>query len=222
MRINNRINFNKPTDLIEPNYPGQHPRQMPIYLKISFDTDPIEIYATTQDYRITGTPFDEWNGHVQVFELPSSVNAAKLKEWVDDKLIDYVKILAGGYESCWNGNNYVAKWSDKARQVLEDLNWKFSQNMDINSDFAPVTEMGGLWEPGEWLMHSIFLPDLEDPTVRIDKYMITATTPDNDLKKISDALEEEGEDMGVVWDGDMYEYLEDLRQDCIDLVDVDE
>ena len=110
--INVTFEFTRPTELVEPNYENQFPRQMPIYLKIDFSETPPKVQALAQEYRITGTPFDEWHGHMQTFQLPNNVDASALAEFVSDDLSKLINSIKNGYESVWDGSNYVACFNE--------------------------------------------------------------------------------------------------------------
>jgi hypothetical protein len=213
-KINIDIDFDSPVALVESNYDGQYPRQMPIYLKIFLSGETANIAAQTQNYDISGTPFSEWHGHDRVFGLPNNVDASALHDFVKIDIAPLVEKVAAGYTNEWDGNNYVAGFTDDSSNALDEI--------ERALDDAPTFDEGGLWDLGEWLDATTCRPTIEDPSGKVDGHKITARTTDDELDNIKNLIESAATDDNVVLDGNLDEYLTEIRDDCRDLTDDEE
>ena len=196
-----KINYESPLDLIEPNYPGNFPEQMPIYLEIDWERQ--EITAFTRDYNIGGTPAREWYGLATVYELPGNTRADQLAEWVKKEVIPRVEKLATKFESVWNGSNWVGEWKDDARDDLFDLEYFLDGECSGMGSIPTISDEGGLYHVIDWLENF--------PTA--DKYNITADTTDARLQEIADTIVSEAENDDVVLTGDVFYYLQQIREE---------
>ena len=188
------LDYESPIALAIPNYPGQFPRQMPIYLKIDWGS--AVVYAEARNYQIGGTPIDEWRGETSVYSLPDDVDATKLNSFVAERM-DVITKIADGYATRWDGNNYVPDFS-AVTDLKEELDDEFG-NLD---DSVDRIDEYMFTEPDEY-----FGCNGEN----LDPRTVTATTTDAEIDAIADRLSEEAARNGVVFDGDVTEYLSQLR-----------
>ena len=101
--------------LIEANYAGNFPRQMPIYLMVDKETR--EITVETRNYQICGTPMRQWNGFISVYRLPANVDAEKLAKDIDENYLSQFEQICGGWHSFWDGNNWKGTITDEAQEI---------------------------------------------------------------------------------------------------------
>ena len=77
----------------------------------------------------SGVPEDVWHGHTQRFGLPGPVRGS-----VVDELLDRIESLAericDGYTRTYDGNNYVAKFDDDAREALKEVESECADRID--------------------------------------------------------------------------------------------
>jgi hypothetical protein len=196
--------------LVEANYQGQFPRQMNIYLKIHLDEEPVRVVADTQDYNITGTPANEWNGHTEVFSLHDNVDASLLKEFVKSDLMEHIRIIADNYYSDWNGSNRVARFNDydavnRAKEIIEN---KIYHNL-------PIIDEGGLIDVSDWLVNETTRPTNENSTCMVNDFKITTETTDEQLQARAKIIEIDAKLQNYILDGDIFEYLKELRDECV-------
>jgi hypothetical protein len=204
--IINDINFYHPTDLINPNYSDQYPRQMPIYLKIYLNEEPPRIIAEAQNYNVTLTPNSERYGHIRVFGLPDDVDAKKLGGYVQRKIIPMVERMASGYRSEWDGSNHVAILSHDAVDADNEV--------DFLVDQVPLLVQGGLVDMEDYLDAVTRMPEGDHPTGNIDGVVVTAETTDPEILEIEDAIVYDARKENWVLDGDIVEYIEKIRNAC--------
>jgi hypothetical protein len=209
--MNNAIDFAEETALIEANSPNQFPRQTPIYLFVAFDDD--QIRAGTRDYRLTGTPINEWHGHVWAFELPDNVDAVALRQWVEDEILPQAQKVAAAYEPIWDGNNHVARFELKDNNA-DTVRFRLAEKCEDAPTLA--NDIGGLWDVGYWLVDATYHKATTGIQGVID---ITPDTTDEALEKAAELIESEAADQQIVLDGDVLEYLKDLRELCRDKAD---
>ena len=198
-----KINYENRLDLIEPNYPGNFPEQMPIYLEVDWERQ--EITAFTRNYQIDGTPSRQWHGLATVYELPGNTRADKLAEWVKNEIVPSVEKLIDKFESVWNGSNWIGRWSwdDQTEKNM----WMFCEQMSAEElgcgNIPTLSDEGGLYHVIDWLENF--------PTA--DKYNITADTTDARLQEIADTIVSEAENDDVVLTGDVFYYLQQIREE---------
>jgi len=191
--MDNKIEvYENSTDLIEENYPGNYPEQMPIYLWIDWETE--EITAGTRNYQIGGTPMREWHGLVSAYRLPWNVDARELQEWVQNEIIPVVIEIEAGFESYWDGSNWKGRFSEN---VDSDLSY-------IIETTCPTHE-GGLWDVSSWFES---YPD------------ITADSTDEEIQEIANDEVRDAENNGIILIGGVekvFEYLtmrrDELKED---------
>jgi len=185
--------YEKPTELLEQasGYRGAVPRD--IMLVINWQDE--EIYAETKDPGdrfIAGT---RWAGIEDAYILPSNVNAALLREWVEEEVVPRAQPLADAFEIVYDENgNQKGAFPGMVEEKLEFDKW-------LACDAEPPQHSGGLWTVEDWLEGGV--PE------------ITPDCSDEDLKRIaSEIVFEAEEDADVVIVGGVeavYDYLLSLR-----------
>jgi len=156
--------YENATDLIEED-PFNNHYQADIYLSVDWESEEIgvEIY-----YRDGSTPGDVWHGLRRLIQLPNTVDASSLKEDVDD-LLPRIDSIRAGYESYWNGHNWIGKFSDEAQEELYSLEYDIEQNPET---LFRLCEDGGLWDADDW-----FVDPVEE---------LTAETTDEEIKDLAE------------------------------------
>lgn len=168
--------FEKPTELLEPssNHRGAVPRD--ILLVINWQDG--EIYAETKDPGdrfIAGT---RWAGIEDAYILPSNVNAALLREWVEEEVVPRAQPLADAFEIvCDVNGNLKGAFPGMEEEKLEFDKW-------LACDAEPPTHGGGLWTVEEWLEGGV--PE------------ITSDLTDDDLVDLAGDIVREAEEQNVV------------------------
>jgi putative transposon-encoded protein len=184
--------FEKPTELLEPssNHRGAVPRD--ILLVINWQDG--EIYAETKDPGdrfIAGT---RWAGIEDAYILPSNVNAALLREWVEEEVVPRAQPLADAFGMvCDVNGNLKGAFPGMEEEKLEFDKW-------LACDAEPPTHGGGLWTVEEWLEGGV-------PEVAPD-------SSDEDLEILAEDLVREAESQDIVLVGgvqEAYNYLLSLR-----------
>lgn len=199
------IDFSEETDLIEANYQEQHPRQMPIYLKIYWreDGNP-RVVAFTANRSIEGCPMDEFHGTATAFSLPSNVDASDLARWVREKLSEKIIEINNGYEEVWDGSNYVGKFVED-----EEIEAMIENAPTLSGDNA------GLWDVSDWLGSTTKHPNSDDTTGSIDGIgEITANTTDKEIEEMVDQIIAEADAENVVLDGNVADFIREIRDEC--------
>lgn len=201
MTFDIKINFDGPLDLIEPNYSGNYPDQMPIYLEIDWERH--EITAFTRNYQVDGTPAREWHGLATVYELPNNTRADRLADWVRDEIVPLVEKLVAKFESMWDGSNVVGRWPDEMRDDLYDFVHRMDEEYNGMGSIPTIDDSGGLWHVVDWLEK---FPVAEE-------YGITPDTTDTRLQEIADEIKSDATNDHVVLTGDVFDYLQQIREE---------
>jgi len=194
-------------------YPGQTNSQ-PVYIELNCKHETL-----TADYNTeigNAVPFDVYHGHVQRFSIPL------LKTDDLNALLDEIAPLAerviDGYESVWNGNNHVARFSDDARAALEEI----EELCDVDADETNTVQV---WDIGNWLDGTTYYKSERDgqgtqckwnsviSVVVRDFGVINPETTDEELSEIESLIEADAETNDVVVE-DIESWLTELRDQC--------
>lgn len=139
------VEFKNVTDLIEANYAGQFPRQMPIWLSINWDTKEIWAYADGSN----NMTMNEFHKIVNTFKLPDGVDASTLKDFVVEKLIPLLDMEVSCFSVEWDAHNYVGRWDYKKRSY--DESYVIYDIQKLIDDEINEFSQGGLWDFVDWM-----------------------------------------------------------------------
>jgi len=114
--MKNNIGSLEEDALIDHNYSGNHPSQMPIYIWVDWETG--EISAGTRNYQIGGTPSREWNGYIQAIRIPNNIDAETLAANIDQYYLTKLDTIREGWEEFYNGNQHKGHLSENAQDIL--------------------------------------------------------------------------------------------------------
>jgi hypothetical protein len=150
----------------------------------------------------SGVPEDVWHGHTQRFGLPGPVRGS-----VVDELLDRIESLAericDGYTRTYDGNNYVAKFDDDAREALKEV--------ESECDSVDRGDCVCAWNAREWLDNA--------SAATLD---ITATTTDAQLDEMVSEIQSDAEGRGIDILEELSEYLHELRDELCEADDIDD
>ena len=151
--MQNLIDYNRKSELIEENYSGQHPEQMPIYLVINWADN--VVYCETRCKNIDGCPMVEWLNIGMRFNLPDNVDASELHDYIEDNVMPQISKAAGCFDTYYNGNNQIGNFEGYESLYVGYCEWSNSYDVvyaDIESllDDVPVNDYGGLWSFDEY------------------------------------------------------------------------
>lgn len=139
----NRINFEDPLALVQENYAGQYPRQMPIVLYISWENDYVEAYTNGS---VGSVPGEVWLRRATMIMLPPNVDASELKDDVD-RIIPMLESLRKHYTTNWDGHNWIGVFEEE----FEDKKSAFIWDLDDRGDeFFTTYDEGGLIDAGDY------------------------------------------------------------------------
>lgn len=179
-------------------YPGQSQEQ-PIFIELDCKTG---VLRADWDAEIgNAVPASVWHGHDQRFYIsimkPSSVNELM------QEIKPLAEIVINGYESVWNDNNHVAKFTDEAEQAIDKI-----RDICNNSDFDV-----DVWDVENWLDGILTHKDNE---YFLDSFgKITSETDDDELSEMAESIKADADSENTVVDG-VLDYLEELRKHCIE------
>jgi len=136
-------------------------------------------------------PSSVWHGHNQRWTIPILTAGAANK--LMEAILPVCDRVVAGYESCWDGSNNVARFSEDATDAIDEIGQVIGE-MPFN-DFDLLSMVPAC----EWLYDARH--DLG----------VTATTTDDELGEMAQTLDaEELDNQNVVMTGTL-EYLESLR-----------
>lgn len=174
---------------VDPSSNSLKPQTPYIELDLTSPDNAIHIDTYCQ---IDGTPISVWHGIVRRYYLSPYTDAEALTTDINAGVFDDLfQRIVDGSEVEWDGNNFVGRLNEDAREAEEDLEQLLEDYVDGSI---------GLWDAGEWLQ------DSSD-----EELGVTATSTDEDLAKKARELEEEARAEGaiVVW---LEDELKERRQ----------
>lgn len=200
MKFKNLISKDlSPNDLIEPNYNGELPRQMPIYLEIDPEAKTVDVFAA--NFKLNGIPSDIWYDRRFAIDLPFNVDASLLSDFVD-VIADRIDQFISKWELVYNGQNYVGSIDSDFLNSFEHEVYQTVPTNDSVEFISPVDYFDAIIYRRET---SVKIQDIETE--------ITSETSDEELEAIAKQLENDLCDP-VVFDGSIIDMLIELRDDC--------
>jgi len=205
MKFKNLISKDlSPNEYVTSNYNDMALRQMPIYLEIDPEAKTVDVF--TANFKLNGVPSDIWNDRRFAVQLPFSVDASLLSDFVDEEIAADIDDIIENFELRYNGSNYVGHYVDgDLSYVLDCLEQKIQKLGPINDEIALI-------EPIVY-----FDPNIRrtSKTVKIEgiETIITAETTDEELEAIAKQLDDEVFEP-ITFDGSIIDMLVELRDDC--------
>lgn len=98
-------------------YPGQCNVQS-AYVELDCETG--ELGASYNAEIGNAVPFSVWYGHDQRWGIDPCISGDRLCGLLED-IVELAQIVVDGHESIWNGNNHVAKFSEKASEAIDEI-----------------------------------------------------------------------------------------------------
>jgi putative transposon-encoded protein len=185
------LDYDYPTALLEPDGDGR-PRRILLVIDWASKIISAETRAhddnTQSEYR--------WRGMEDAYQLPPLVDAAQLREWVEEEVLPRALPLLEAYQTIW---------------VDVDQYGRFPGHEDEKQDFdawmathEPPTHEGGLWSVADWLSGGV-----EE---------VSHETTDAAIEALADRIVEEAAAENVVLVGgreavraNLLDYRQDLR-----------
>lgn len=164
----------------------QYPSQTePQDMYISLDLEDGELTASYNGEIGNAVPSNVWHGHTRRYYFPGILSVESINS-IMAELKPLAQKIIDGYESVYNGNNYVARLSPDAITAEEEL-----ENIVSNTEGEYT-----VWSAGEWLCNS----DL-------------SLTADTDIDELAAQLKSDAESENVIFSDSVVDYLEDLKSD---------
>lgn len=134
--------YTSPTALVEET-PYNNGDQAPIYLLIDWENQTIDVDTYYEPHSV---PMDIFNKLRSRIRLPNNINAAYLHDEITD-LIPKIEEIYAGYESIWNGHNWIGTLTDSSQEALYDLTYTIDTNPD---HYFTTDETISLWDAADW------------------------------------------------------------------------
>lgn len=188
------LDYDYPTALLEPDGDGQ-PRQ----INLVIDWRDAVISAETRAHDDNTQSEYRWRGMEDAYPLPPLVDAAQLREWVEEEVLPRALPLLEAYETVWEDIEQFGRFPGH-----EDEKQDFDAWMDR---IEPPLHDGGLWPVVDWLSGGV-----EE---------VGPGTTDAAIEELADTIVDEAAAENVVLVGGreaVRAYLLDYRQDLQDAI----
>lgn len=172
-------------------------RMRDILLVIDWEAETIT--AETRHPSIDGTPARRWHGLESAYPLPPLVDAAALKDWVDEEVVPRAAPLCACFESEWDSHNWKGCF-----QGHEDEKEAFDYWITENA--RPPTHNGGLIDVEDWL----------DGGAALSGCDLNASTTDEQITALAEEIVDDARLEDVVVRGGpaaVAQYLRGLRDE---------
>ena len=197
-----KIEYTQSTALIEE---GQNCEQNPIVLTIDWDDEEITV-RTIASHERNSTPGRVWHGIASEYYLTLSVDATKLREWVETDIVPLAEKLLPMFSVDFDRGNRCGNWNrDKdefsdADPLLQEIERKCYDDTDVPQLQG---DGPGLWDVREWAA----------PT----KEELNAETTDDQIAELVKTIESAAESENVVLCGPaLPEWLTEKRDELRD------
>lgn len=188
------LDYDCPVALLEPDGDGQ-PRRINLVIdwasKIISAETRAHILDTQSEYR--------WRGMEDAYPLPPLVDAAQLREWVEEEVLPRALPLLEAYQTVWVDVEQFGRFPGHEEDKQDFDAWMATHE--------PPTHEGGLWTVADWLSGGV-----EE---------VSHETTDAAIEALADRIVEEAAAKNVVLVGGreaVRAYLLDYRQDLQDAI----
>jgi len=141
-------------------------------------------------------PFAVWHRRTLRFDIP--ILTADAANRLLDEIAPLAQRVIGGYESVWDGSNHVGTYTDDAQRAIEEI-----ENLCDDLDFDSENDTIQYWDVADWL---------NDPDW-IKEFGLTAETGNARVHEIAEQIISDAKSEGVLLDGDVAEYILNIRDD---------
>ena len=185
------LEFENPAALLEPasNTTGTEIR----VIRLIIDWNARIICAETKDPNDRSILRTRWDRLEDAYILPPTVDATRLREWVEAEVVPRALPLADVFETKWKNGHLVGHFPHH-EAMKDDFDYWMERCIE------PPMQDGWIWTAAEWLEMGV-------PELRPD-------TTDEELEILTDDLMREAAQNNIVIVGgekEVYEYLKILR-----------
>lgn len=193
------------TTLIEEN-PYDNGYQAPIYLLLDWENNTIDVDTY---YEKNSMPIDIFHGLRTRIRLPNNINAYTLHDDIDD-IIDRINTIRSGFESRWNGHNWVGEFTDEAEGELNSLAYDIEDHP--YTVFHLLDDDAGIWDASNYYEYGN--PD-----------DLTSSLTDTEIRELAEyeydnALSNDIKIRGGI--DDLYNFLIAARDELIEAEEIEE
>ena len=188
------LDYDCPVALLEPDGDGQ-PRQINLVIDWRDAVISVEIRAHDDNARSEY----RWRGMEDAYQLPPLVDAAQLREWVEEEVLPRAAPLAEAYQTVWEDVEQFGRFPGHEADKQDFDAWMGSHE--------PPLHDGGLWPVEEWLSGGV-----EE---------VGPGTTDAAIEDLTDTIVDEAAAENVVFVAGreaVRAYLLDYRQDLQDVI----
>jgi hypothetical protein len=137
------VEYEDSASLIEEN-PYNNGYQSPIYLLLDWENNTIDVDTY---YETNSMPMDIFHGLRTRIRLPNNINASYFHSDIDD-IIDRINTIRAGYESQWNGHNWIGNFTDEAEAELNSLTYDIEEHP--YTLFHLLDDGAGIWDVDDY------------------------------------------------------------------------
>lgn len=189
------LDYDRPSALLDPYGDGQ-PRQ----INLVIDWRGAVISAETRAHDDNVRSEYRWRGMEGAYTLPEPVDAAQLREWVEEEVLPRALPLLEAYRTVWVDVDQFGRFPGHECEKEEFDRW-------MSCDAEPPLHDGGLWPVEDWLSGGV---DEVGPE-----------TTDAAIEELTDTIVDEAAAENVVFVAGreaVRAYLLDYRQDLRDAI----
>ena len=189
------LDYDCPVALLEPDGDGQ-PRQ----INLVVDWADAVISAETRAHDDNARSEYRWRGMEDAYTLPEPVDAAQLREWVEEEVLPRALPLLEAYQTVWVDVDQFGRFPGHEQEKEDFDAW-------MMQDAEPPLHDGGLWLVADWLSGGV-----EE---------VGPGTTDAAIEELADTIVDEATAENVVFVAGreaVRAYLLDYRQDLQDAI----
>lgn len=146
---------------------------------IELDCENREAYAKWTGEIGNAVPARVWHGHNRRYEVDNTLSGVAIADLLEsDKFQALAQRVCDGYDSVWDGNNYVARLNDDAEEAEDQLKEFLSPDLDF-----PANDC---WDFEDWIELSKFS---HDDHITLDGFgTITENSSNEELTDMAAAI----------------------------------
>lgn len=179
----------------------------PAYIEIDLEKETVE--ADYSGEIGNAVPANVWHGLVRRIPVTPYAKGTVLAAFLEsDELRTLVERMIAGFESVWNGNNYVSKMTPDATAAEDEL----ERAAEAFFDPADLVQVYSV----DTFMETAMSTDEDAGEIELENVgTITADTSDADLQQFAAAIRKQAADAEIELDTSVSDWLTDLRDGCI-------
>jgi hypothetical protein len=190
---------------------SRYPREItpqPAYIEVDLECETVEA-DFSGEVGNGGTPMRVYHGLVRRVPVTPYARGSALAAFLEsEELQKLVERMIDGFESQWDGNNWIGRLTGDATAAEEEL-------ANAAETFFPADEHVQVYTVGGWMESSMHTDEDTGEVVLDGVGTITAETTQVELEAMAAAIRESAAKEDIKLESSVLDWLSDLHSACV-------